>query len=239
MCGLKLNDVLAAVKSLRALGLIRRDGLFIRVTDSCIRLMMGSMSKAKVRPWLLVECLEGFEGMLRGMGFIGRGAKLFAPLLRLMLDCVEDKCLKIVVCSSKLLSDVWALRVGGLTPWSSLNSSIEARERALMHLKMRSRGFALAIKSSAEKLIESYTIAERLSPNVDVNDGLRAFKARLDIDLSPLLDVNFAIENPLEAMSLLDRGLNACRAFLESSMNDIKDHPRFRDIEDFDVELGR
>ncbi len=237
MCGLKLSDVLVAVRSLRALGLIRRGGSLIYVTEPCVRLMMGSMSKSRVRLWLLVECFEGFEGMLRDMGFIGRGVKLFAPLSRLMLDYVEDKCLKIVVCSSKLLSSVWTLIVGGLTPWSSLSSSIEARDRALMYLKMRSRGFAFAVKSSVEKLIESYVIADSLNPNVDVHDGLQLFKTRFNIDLSPLFNMDFTFENPLEAISLLDRGLNTCRSFLEHLMRDSKDHPRFHDINGFDVDF--
>lgn len=235
MCGLRIDDVYASVRGLHSLGLVRLEGSLLHVTDACVKLMLGKLSNSKLRHWLVVECLDGFEGMLRACGFIGCRTSLFMPLMRFMLTEVSNYCSKIAVCSSAVLSEFWTMVVGGLTPWSSLNLSIEARGRALRRLKSRLRTFSEAFKSSAIKLIEAYAIAKNLSPKLQLANEVLDFKERFGVDLSLVLSEGFVEKDPMEALSILDDGLRCCRSFIEDLMVRTRCHPRFNDLEGFEV----
>ncbi|MEM4603114.1 MAG: hypothetical protein QW842_04870 [Candidatus Nezhaarchaeales archaeon] len=238
MCNLELSEVLDSANYLKGLGLVRLVNDQIQVTDACLKLMLGKLSKSKRRAWILVKCREGYEGLLKGMGFIGRGTMLFAPLMRLMINEVDGWCDVIIACYSKLLSELWVSRVGGLTPWSSLSSAVEARNRALSYLKFKERNFVHAVKATVKKLVEAFTIAKDFSVNLDLRSGLEALSKELRVNLSSLLEDEVVERDPLKAISILDEGIDACKSFLERSLVIKMSHPRFKELEGFEFCLG-
>ena len=231
MCGLKLRDAERTVGLLEPLGLVKVEGFNVKVTEACLKLALGALSKSKVRWWLLAECLDGFQDTLRSMGFIGWGRVLFTPLLKPLINTVSSWCTTIAACTSKKLSEAWSRAVGGLTPWASLNSCIEARSRALKALReLRRKQLPEAYRASLNKLVEAYSIAKNLNPKPNTQQALKQLREDLKVDLK--LSEAEVTREPIHALRELDEAIEHCKKMIqEAAERGLESHPRFRDLE--------